>query len=351
MKIIIMTGAFGGGHLSAAEAVSEQLHDRLPEAQIEIVDVIHQLFEKQGKAIYGMFHFLVNHICFAYNWYCKVTSNHQSVTFYRMIAKRVDAYLDREQPDAVMVTMPMLAQYISSYSLRHGGKPALYTYITDIEVRYEWLAAHTSQYFVASDEVKQDLMKKGVAGKHITVSGIPVRESFVYKNRTSLRAKKHNNKEVLIMGGGMGMIPRWKKVIKQLLDCPGLHITVIVGKNQTLQEEIQRNFPMVRVIGAANQNQVAWYMEQADVLVTKAGGVTMFEAIYSETPICVISPFLSQEEDNARFIEKHQMGVVMWKKREDYAKRIRTLLDNPYTQLRMRRNMQHFRYQLAWFLM
>lgn len=346
MKIIIMTGAFGGGHVSAAKAVSEQLHDRLPNAQIEIVDAINQLFNKQSKLIYGMFHFLVNHVSFAYNSYCKATASSQiQVTvFQRMIAKRVNAFLDAAKPDAVVVTVPMLARYISNYKEQHGGTPALYTYITDIEVRPEWLAASTDRYFVASDEVRQSLLNKGVFRGDITVSGIPVRSAFVYKSGTHLRIKHHNKREVLIMGGGMGMIPEWKKMIRQLLACPRLHITVIAGNNQSLQEEIQRCFPTVRVIGVTNQ--VAWYMYQADVLVTKPGGVTMFEAIYSETPMCVISPFLSQEQDNAKFIENHQMGVVMWKKKEDYAKRIRELLNSPYTLLQMRKNMRSFRYQL-----
>ena len=140
------------------------------------------------------------------------------------------------------------------------------------------------------------------------------------------------------------MIPGWKKMIKQLLKFPRIHITVIAGNNQALQGEIQRSFPTVRVIGVTNQ--VAWYMYQADVLVSKSGGVTMFEAIYSETPMCVIAPFLSQEQDNAKFIENHQMGVVMWKKKEDYAKCIRELLNSPYTLLQMRKNMRSFRYRL-----
>lgn len=346
MKIIIMTGAFGGGHVSAATAVSEQLHDRLPNAQIQIVDVISQLFEKQSKLIYGMFHFLVNHVSFAYNTYCKVTTGNQIeiTAFQKMIAKRINAFLDATQPDAVVVTIPLLARYISCYKERHGGTPALYTYITDIEVRPEWLAASTDQYFVASDEVKQSLIDKGVFREDITVSGIPVRSSFVYKNGTPLRVRNYNKREVLIMGGGMGMIPGWKKMIKHLLKFPRIHITVIAGNNQALQGEIQRSFPTVRVIGVTNQ--VAWYMYQADVLVSKSGGVTMFEAIYSETPMCVIAPFLSQEQDNAKFIENHQMGVVMWKKKEDYAKCIRELLNSPYTLLQMRKNMRSFRYRL-----
>lgn len=38
-------------------------------------------------------------------------------------------------------------------------------------------------------------------------------------------------------------------------------------------------------------------MKRAELIVTKLGGITLFEAINSKTPIYVLCPFLSQEHD------------------------------------------------------
>ena len=49
----------------------------------------------------------------------------------------------------------------------------------------------------------------------------------------------------------------------------------------------------MRIIGYTNE--VDKYMKEADLILTKSGGITTFEAIYSETPMYIVTPFLSQE--------------------------------------------------------
>ena len=52
-------------------------------------------------------------------------------------------------------------------------------------------------------------------------------------------------------------------------------------------------------------------MRRADLLLTKAGGMTAFEAIHTGTPLCLLDPFLMQEEANAAYIEREGFGIVL----------------------------------------
>ena len=52
-------------------------------------------------------------------------------------------------------------------------------------------------------------------------------------------------------------------------------------------------------------------MKEADLLITKPGGITMFEAIASRTPLFILPPGLAQEKENAAFIETSGIGYVL----------------------------------------
>ncbi len=51
-------------------------------------------------------------------------------------------------------------------------------------------------------------------------------------------------------------------------------------------------------------------------------------------------PFLSQEIGNAKFIEKNEIGVVVWNKSENVSDDIIQLLKSPDKLEKMRENMQ-----------
>lgn len=45
-------------------------------------------------------------------------------------------------------------------------------------------------------------------------------------------------------------------------------------------------------------------MQSSDILISKASGITVFEALYAEIPLYIINLFLLQEISNARYIAK-----------------------------------------------
>ena len=51
-------------------------------------------------------------------------------------------------------------------------------------------------------------------------------------------------------------------------------------------------------------------LEESDLIITKPGGATLFEAIYANTPVIVKSPKVGQEIENAKFIIDKGIGLI-----------------------------------------
>ena len=56
-------------------------------------------------------------------------------------------------------------------------------------------------------------------------------------------------------------------------------------------------------------------MSISTLVVTKPGGLTTSESLASGLPLLIINPIPGQEEENAEFLESHNVGV--WLKKKD----------------------------------
>lgn len=69
-------------------------------------------------------------------------------------------------------------------------------------------------------------------------------------------------------------------------------------------------------------------MQDADIIISKAGGITLFESIYAQLPLFGICPFLEQEIENANHIENECIGKVIWNKKNNLINEIFILINN-----------------------
>lgn len=305
---------------------------------VEVIDFFELIFPKMKTMIYGIFNFLVSRCSCVYNFFYKFSANTKFAPFKSMMRKRIEKILEEKKIDIVISTFPVCSKYVSVYKKAKNTNLKLYTYITDVEVNQEWLTDETDAYFVASDETKWQMMQNGVSSKQIKVVGIPVKREF---KKTSFEKGKN---EILVMGGGLGLLPAMEETLENLAKHREIHITLLTGKNQKMFEKYYGKYSNMKVVGYTDK--VYEYLEKAELILTKAGGITLFEAIHSKTPMYVLNPFLSQEIGNAKFIEKNEMGKVVWNKTGNVAKDILDLLKSPDELENMRKNMQRIKSQL-----
>ena len=67
------------------------------------------------------------------------------------------------------------------------------------------------------------------------------------------------------------------------------------------------------------------WMKSSSVLITKAGGVTISEALASNIPLILFNPVPGQEMENARYFKKHNMSKIA-KNQEEVLKYVEQLL-------------------------
>lgn len=344
MKILILTSRFGMGHYCAAEAIKEELLVADSDDVIEIVDIVKILLPISYKLIYRLFSLFICRFSKVYNFVNSFATKHENTCVKSGKLKKINSLIEKYNPDLIVSTWSASTRYISTYKEKYEDDIPLYTYITDITAHDGWITDMTDMYFVATESTREMLLSKGVEDNKIVVNGIPVRKSF----KQDIEVQSINDtKEVLIMGGGLGLIPNLDNILEKLYETSGIHITIITGKNKKMLKELKSNYPKIEVIGYTDK--VCRYMKKSDLIITKPGGISTFEAIYTSTPMYVIKPFLSQEVGNAEFIEKTGIGRIVWENDIDISKDIISLIRNEKFIEEMKSNMQVLRSEVSEF--
>ena len=146
------------------------------------------------------------------------------------------------------------------------------------------------------------------------------------------------------MGGGLGLLPKEADFYEGLNKLEGVHTTVITGNNRKLYEQLAGCWPNITVLGYTDQ--VQRYMSRARLMVSKPGGITLSEAIYTGLPLLMPKPFLQQERNNAAFAVRHGVGRVAPKDWTGCLKAIRSLIYDDETLDAMARAMLQLREEL-----
>ena len=335
MKILILTGKFGMGHYSVSEAIGQEISSRDSNIEVSIVDILDYLMPTASKILYKSFNTLVTKWSNLYNFVNINNEDNNIKTFNYFFVKGLDRLFLEFNPDIVISTLPISSQYISKYKSLEKSNIPLFTFITDISSHSEWIHKNTDFYFVGDISIKKSLIDKGIDENKIIVSGIPVKQGFKDK---IIKFDKNKSKEILIMGGGLGLISFNKNLFESLNNEKNIKTTVITGNNKKMFEQLKSKYKNIEVLGYTNK--IDFYMKRADLIISKSGGITLFEAIYSETPIYVVNPFLLQEVKNAKFIEKRKIGQVVWNEEMDIAKDILSLINDDKAILKMKSNMK-----------
>src|SRR5206468_2908348 len=143
----------------------------------------------------------------------------------------------------------------------------------------------------------------------IEVTGIPVDPRFALMNgRDAVRARFGFSLErplVLVMGGGAGVGPMAELAERLAALAPEPHVLVLCGTNDRLKRQIDALGPATggRVTSMSFTPHVDLLLEAADLIVSKAGGLTCAEALVKHTPLVVFRPTPGQEVGNARYLE------------------------------------------------
>jgi len=311
-RILFISAPIGAGHIRAAQAVSQILRDNHA-CQTELCNVFDFFPPAIGKTILAIYLKILEAFPAiygtAYGW-----GNQSRLALLgrelisQLLAKRMLNYINEFQPDVIVCTHATPAGLVAW--LKKQGLITIPTaaIITDFIVHRLWVYPEIDCYFVAHPAMVYYLRNHGIAADAIVVTGIPVSNNFSQtSSNAELLAKlsiSNDRKNILIMGGGAGVLPIDKILnVCNQIDRP-LQLIAVAGKNQALYRKLVQfaatSTHPVKVLGFVDN--VHELMSVADLLISKPGGMSSAEALTKAVPLIIFRPIPGQEEANTRFL-------------------------------------------------
>ena len=194
-----------------------------------------------------------------------------------------------------------------------------------------------SLYLVASGEARQQLIDYGIAPERIKISGMPVHPKFDFPGELAAQAARtalglDAEKFTVFLNAGWeggGNVPEiFREMVAGEVD---VQESFLDDKKEPLKSEAETvaataRFP-VKVIGYSDE--VEQLMRAANVMISKLGGLTTFEALNCRVPIIadVTTRPMPQEASTVNLVVKGGAAVLL-QRASDIVPVVRRMIDD-----------------------
>jgi processive 1,2-diacylglycerol beta-glucosyltransferase len=315
--IAVVHASVGSGHRIAAESIAAELQSLVPDARIEVLDIlsfgsVRISGDRATTAFTGPTAPLYNAL-----WGNAVFGRASMAVarpvlglFYRRFA----AWLKEQRPAAI-VTTHGLAANLAVRAVRKLGlsDTAVIAAATDYGLHGFWPRRGLDLFCVADEAEREELQRRGTPDSDIRVTGISVRAQFADEIDSEAAHASFDlptdRRVVLALAGATqpGPYARFKASLAVSLPAiasvPGTMVAVVTGRDDGFAEELR-----VRVAGFGTTNvsvlgyvdRMAQLMSAADVVVCKPGGLVTAECAAIGVPMVLVGPAVGQERANAK---------------------------------------------------
>ncbi|HVI70841.1 MAG TPA: glycosyltransferase, partial [Pyrinomonadaceae bacterium] len=344
-KILIISSDTGGGHRSAAAAIVagvQKFFDGESYA-IKLVRAVEESHHLSAKLV-RLYNWILRnrqHWMKYFYWCMNHVRPETSQFFHKRCVPYVADLFERWCPHIVVSVHP-LTQHIFARVLKElnlSNRIPLVSVVTDPCYGFwkGWACDDVSLYLVAGDDARQQLIDYGVAPERIKISGLPVHPKFAYPGEEAAQAARRalgldpEKFTVFVNAGwiGGGNIPQiFRELVRGELDVQAIFLA---GKNEDLRaaaETIALDAPFpIKVIGYSDE--IEQLMSAANVMISKLGGLTTFEALACRVPIIadVITEPMPQEKGTAKLIAQRGAGVML-KRATDIVPVLRRMMED-----------------------
>ncbi|MCK8058266.1 MULTISPECIES: glycosyltransferase [unclassified Fusibacter] len=342
-NVLIVTASTGAGHNQAANNLKKEFEEK--GMSVHIVDMFKTTSRGMNMIVADGYKILATKLPKTYGVIYKTADKKH---FNRIIARnvfiatelRLKKVIRNTVPDLIISTHPFGAPIIGALKEKRKVDAPFIQIVTDFKAHYTYIHPYVDVYITASEYTKNSLVERGISKDKIFAYGIPTKDEFKVSKVRQFSSDKPF--ELLIMGGSMGLKPM-EEAVKELLKIPErLKLTVVCGKNESLVEHLNKDLRAfiedghLKVLGFVDN--VHELMEEADLIISKPGGLTTTEAINKCIPMIIPFAIPGQEQENTSFLVEHEMAIEV-KDIKELHHHIKSLVDQPEYYQRMVNNM------------
>jgi UDP-N-acetylglucosamine:LPS N-acetylglucosamine transferase len=307
-KILVCFSNTGGGHKSAADAIRAAINElaetesrRYGAVEVVLADIVEKS-SSVHRFYVAFYNFLLRYHQNWMKYYYRVIEwlrPDDTEIGYRLAFKYAKRLLVNTDPSVVVSVHPMANFYLARMmkELRLPHKPALIVVVTDPNAQLwrGWACPDADLIIAPNELVCRSLISKGVEQKRILTMGMPVNPEFL---RTPMLDKKSflsnlgldpNTKTIYLSaghaGGGNASV-----IYEALLQAKrSMQLIVICGDNRELTEQIYKlsKAATFKTVVLDELPSMSSAMSACDLLITKAGGLTTFEAVARRLPMAI----------------------------------------------------------------
>ncbi|MBV9579954.1 MAG: glycosyltransferase [Chloroflexi bacterium] len=222
--------------------------------------------------------------------------------------------LQAERPDVVIGVLPAVNEVLVEACTQVGAR--LEVVLTDWHsVHQFWQSPGVSHYTAPTESARDDCIRFGAAPDAVDVVGIPVRREFAdshtldrSRQLTAIGLDPARFTILAMVGaeGSPGALGNLAALARSDLDA---QLVVVCGRGRALRERVEHLPARMPVRALGFVEGISGLMRAADLLVTKAGGLTLAEAFCCGAPVVIYDLLPGQEAGNLEYVVKRQAAV------------------------------------------
>ncbi len=321
-RILIFVADLGFGHRSAANAIKTALLNQHGAAcSVEIVNPMDSphtpSFFRSSQQEYDHW---VRELPDLYQINYEISDTPMVSSLYEsayvlMLLRAILDTLSRFEPDVIVVVQQtFLAPLDAAFTLLAKRVPVV-TVITDLTTIHRmWFHPVSTYCVVPTDDARVQALAAGLSKAQVKQVGIPVNPAFMLEQRSKADIRAENGwaqdmTTVLAVGSKR---TRQLTDMLRILNHSGLplQLVVVAGGDEELHQELERTDWHLPARVYAYADNMPALMRAADVIMCKAGGLIVSEALAAGLPILLFDVIEGQETGNADYVVEQGAGVL-----------------------------------------
>src|SRR5579859_1289060 len=309
-----------GGHNRIAQALAWGLAQQQPDVQIDLVDIYSpSLVNRRFSRTANSYDRVVARVPWLWGVAFYASRPRPVVRLVRTVASRLTRRSALRQllldspPDVLVSVIPDVGQ-LGAVPRVTPHKPPVIMVVSDlVSIHRAWLSPQADLVLAPTPPAMAAFRRYKVPPHKLQLVGYPMRTGLFCSPDQPPRQRPQGALKVLFMGGSSGS-GRMQAHIEQLAASGlRLEVTAVCGKNLRLQRQLgalaAQPPPGFKLNVLGYTDQIPQLMHAADVLISKAGPSTVFEAVACQLPVILTAHLPGQEGGNAEFFE--QSGVAV----------------------------------------